>query len=167
MFIRKNHFYIIIGVIVILMAAFIIYSINNDNTSIDDKDDAIKLVEEFGGTLKNVSLLAPRDVVIKSIKDNYSPYVTEELLHKWINNPRIAPGRISSSPWPDRIEITEIEGLSEGEFSIKGRIVEVTSTEIEGGGAAVFRPIDLILRKTGNKWLIDKIIIRNFEWLIY
>jgi hypothetical protein len=24
----------------------------------------------------------------------------------------------------------------------------------------------LILKKTGNKWLIDKIIIRNYEWSI-
>lgn len=163
MYISKKNFYIIIAVIVVLMAAFIIYSINNDNSSTDENDDAIRLVEEFGSTMKNVSLLAPRDVVIKSIEDNYSPYVTEELLQKWINNPRIAPGRVSSSPWPERIEITEVDRLSDGEYSVKGRIVEITSTEAEGGGAAAFRPVELILRKTGNKWLIDKITIRNYE----
>jgi hypothetical protein len=57
----------------------------------------------------------------------------------------------------------EIIRMSEDEYSIKGRIVEVTSTEAEGGGAAAFRPVELILKKTGNKWLIDKIIIRNYE----
>lgn len=163
MYIRKNYFYIIIAVIVFLMALFIIYSINNDNSLDDENYEVIKLVEEFGGTLKNVSLLAPRDDVIKAIEDNYSPYVTEELLRKWIDNPRIAPGRISSSPWPERIEISEIERLSEGEYFVKGKIIEVTSTEVESGGAAAVRTVELIVRRVGNNWLIDEISIGKYE----
>jgi hypothetical protein len=163
MYISKNHFYIIIAVIVGLMALFIIYSINNDNSLNDENHDVIKLVEEFGGTLKNISLLAPKDEVIKAIEDNYSPYVTEELLRKWINNPRTAPGRISSSPWPERIEIGEIERLSDGEYSVKGKIIEVTSTEAGSGGAAAFRTVELIVRRVGNNWLIDEMTIGKYE----
>ena len=120
------------------------------------------MVEDFGSTLKNVSLLAPRDLVIEAIEANYSPYVTDELMQSWLAHPRRAPGRTTSSPWPERIEITEVVRLSEGEFSVKGRIVEVTSSEA-GGGAAVYRPVELIVRKVGNKWLIDDIRVGNYE----
>ena len=163
MYIRRNQFYIIIGIIVLLMAIFIIYSIGNDNDLNKDEEEVIKLVEDFGSTLKNVSLLAPRDAVIRAIEDNYSPYLTEELMQSWIAHPRRAPGRTTSSPWPDRIEINEVERLSEDEYSVKGRIVEVTSTEAEGGGAAAFRPIELSVIKIGNNWLIDKITTGNYE----
>ncbi|HOH69201.1 MAG TPA: hypothetical protein PLX37_01930 [Sedimentibacter sp.] len=162
MFIRRNQLYIIIAVIVFLMAAFIIYSIYNNDNSKDESKDVIVLVEDFGSTLKNVSLLAPRDLVIEAIEANYSPYVTDELMQSWLAHPRRAPGRTTSSPWPERIEITEVERLSEGEFSVKGRIVEVTSSEA-GGGAAVYRPVELIVRKVGNKWLIDDIRVGNYE----
>lgn len=163
MYISKKHFYIIIAVIVILMAMFIIYSIYNDNSLHDENHEVIKLVEEFGGTLKNISLLAPRDEVIKAIEDNYSPFVTEKLLRKWINNPRDAPGRISSSPWPERIEVSEVERLSDGEYYVKGKIIEVTSTEAESGGAAAARAVELIVRKVGNSWLIDEMTIDKYE----
>ena len=162
MFIRRNQLYIIIAVIVFLMAAFIIYSIYNNDNSKDESKDVIVLVEDFGSTLKNVSLLAPRDLVIEAIEANYSPYVTDELMQSWLAHPRRAPGRTTSSPWPERIEITEVVRLSEGEFSVKGRIVEVTSSEA-GGGAAVYRPVELIVRKVGNKWLIDDKRVGNYE----
>ena len=162
MFIRRNQLYIIIAVIVFLMAAFIIYSIYNNDNSKDESKDVIVLVEDFGSTLKNVSLLAPRDLVIEAIEANYSPYVTDELMQSWLAHPRRAPGRTTSSPWPERIEITEVVRLSEGEFSVKGRIVEVTSSEA-GGGAAVYRPVELIVRKFGNKRRIDDIRVGNYE----
>ncbi|HOG61966.1 MAG TPA: FeoB-associated Cys-rich membrane protein, partial [Sedimentibacter sp.] len=104
MFIKKNQFYIIIAVIVFLMAVYMIYSIRKDNRLNNNEENVIKLVEDFGSTLKNVPLLAPRDEVIQAIKDNYSPYVTDELMQNWIAHPRRAPGRTTSSPWPDRIE---------------------------------------------------------------
>ena len=162
MYIRKNQLYIIIGIIVLLMAIFIIYSISNDNGLNNDEEEVIKLVEDFGSTLKNVSLLAPRDAVIQAIEDNYSPYVTDGLMQSWIAHPRRAPGRTTSSPWPERIEITEVERPSEDEYLVIGRIVEVTSTEAEGGAAA-FRPVKLSVRKIENKWLIDDIIVGNYE----
>jgi hypothetical protein len=163
MYISKKHFYIIIAAIVILMAMFIIFSIYNDNSLNEENDEVIKLVEEFGEALKNVSLLAPKDVVVKAIEDNYSPYVTKELLRKWINDPRNAPGRISSSPWPERIEISEVERLSEGEYSVKGKIIEVTSTEVGSGGAAAVRAVELIVRRVGNNWLIDEMTTGKYE----
>jgi hypothetical protein len=91
------------------------------------------------------------------------PYITNELLQKWRNDPRSAPGRMLSSPWPERIEITEVERISDNEYSVKGKIIEVTSVELKSGGAAASRLVELTVRKMDNKWLIDNISIGNYE----
>ena len=161
MFIRKNHFYIIIAFIVVLMALVIFYFINNESNLNNDNDEVVRLVEEFGSTLKNVSLLAPRDLVIEAIEENYTPYVTDELLQNWINHPRRAPGKTTSSPWPDRIEITDVNRVSDAEYFVKGRIAEITSED--ANTAAAYRPIELTITRTDSKWLIDKITVYNYE----
>jgi hypothetical protein len=163
MYIRKDQIYFIIGIMVLLMAIFIIYSITNGNSLNNDEEEVIKLVENFGSTLKKVPLLAPRDALIQAIEENYSPYVTDELMQSWNAHPRRAPGRTTSSPWPDRIEVTEVKRLSEDEYSVIGRIVEVTSTGAEGGGAAALRPVELFVKKIENVWLIDEITTGNYE----
>ena len=56
-----------------------------------------------------MSLSAPAAVVKKSMTDNYSEFVTPELLSKWESDPKNAPGRLVSSPWPDHIEILSVE----------------------------------------------------------
>ncbi len=161
MFIRKKYFYILIALIIALMALFIIYSINDKDSQNNDNDEVIKLVEEFGSTLKNVSLLAPRDLVIQAIEENYTPYITNGLLQNWINHPRRAPGRTTSSPWPDRIEITDVNRVSEDEYFVRGRVAEITSDDSQG--PAAYRPIEFTVIRTGSKWLIDKITLYNYE----
>ena len=52
------------------------------------------VIEDFGKTLKTVSLQSP--IANDEMKDNYSPYVTPELLEKWMNDLSKAPGRIAS-----------------------------------------------------------------------
>ncbi|MGQ9824382.1 MAG: hypothetical protein ACUVSK_05195, partial [Desulfotomaculales bacterium] len=66
------------------------------------------LVEDFGGRLQAVSLLAPKEAVQKSIRENYGDLVMPALLAWWLENPAGAPGRELSSPWPDRIEIRSV-----------------------------------------------------------
>ncbi len=39
-----------------------------------------KLVEDFGGKLKMVSLMAPQDTVKQSLQENYADFVTTDLL---------------------------------------------------------------------------------------
>ncbi|HOQ09731.1 MAG TPA: copper amine oxidase N-terminal domain-containing protein, partial [Syntrophomonadaceae bacterium] len=75
------------------------------NTPDNEQAVVSKLVADFGQRLKNVSLLAPDDVVTKSIKENYAEYVSPELLAQWQKDPANAPGRLTSSPWPERIDI--------------------------------------------------------------
>jgi hypothetical protein len=119
---------------------------------------AIKsLVEAFGKMLQRVSLLAPKAKVIQSIQENYSAYVSPTLLEKWKNRPQSAPGRMVSSPWPDRIEVLSITKRSKNEYEVKGQIIEITSMEKVGGGYSSKKGITLEVKKIRNHWLIDAV----------
>lgn len=142
-----------------------IYNPNNISEIVDsqEKYQIIKIVDGFGRKLKNVPLLAPKEILIKSIKDNYGIYVTDRLLEKWIKDPSKAPGRLTSSPWPDRIEIKSICKIDELTYKVKGEIIEITSNEVISDGVAIRRPIILIVRKINNYWLIDEVVLENYK----
>ena len=134
----------------------------NDGIQQSDESDKVavaKLVEDFGSKLQAVSLLAPEDILKKSMQDNYSNFVSPALLAKWESNPEDAPGRLTSSPWPDRIEILSNEKLLDNVYEVKGEIIEITSSEKEKVGIAAKRPITLTVKKMGDKWLIDNVVL--------
>jgi peptidoglycan hydrolase-like protein with peptidoglycan-binding domain len=121
------------------------------------------LVEAFGKKLSLVPLSASKDLVIDGIQKNYSAFVTSSLLAKWQSNPENAPGRWVSSPWPDRIEISAIVKASEDTYKVNGEIIEITSVEMENGGIAAERSIDLVVKKTGTGWLIDDVVLGSYS----
>lgn len=120
------------------------------------------LVENFGKKLQMVSLLAPKDIAAKTIKENYGDYATPELLQKWMADPQSAPGRTVSSPWPDRIDIFYVEPGENDQYSVRGEIIEVTSTELANGGIAAKRPIELTVRKADSRWLISSVTLGEY-----
>ncbi|NYB72952.1 protease complex subunit PrcB family protein [Sedimentibacter hydroxybenzoicus DSM 7310] len=120
-----------------------------------ERNEVINLVQNFGGQLKMVSLLAPEDIIKENMEKYYCEYVTSKLIEDWLDNPAKAPGRLLSSPWPERIDILEIEKLSEDEYEVKGNIIELTSAELKEGGIAVGKPITLNIKKYDEKWVID------------
>jgi hypothetical protein len=128
-----------------------------------DKAAVIKVAESFGKKLQMVSLLAPKAELEKSMKENYGELVTQELINEWLKDPENAPGRLTSSPWPDRIEVLTVEKSEEGEYKVTGVIIEVTSTEQAGGGAAAKRPITLEVEKEGDRWIIDEVTLGEYE----
>jgi hypothetical protein len=65
-------------------------------------------------------LLASSADIEKSMDENYGGYVTPELMKKFLSDPENAPGRLASSPWPDRIEIASAEKISEGLYKVGG-----------------------------------------------
>jgi hypothetical protein len=121
-------------------------------TNGDEEVEVMVIVEDFGKTLQTISLQSPN--AAEEMKENYSPFVTPQLLKKWVNNISTAPGRIVSSPWPDRIEITSIKKRSSTEFSITGDIVEVTSMELVNGRAANRIPVHITVEKVQGNWMI-------------
>ena len=78
-------------------------------------------------------------------------------------DPRNDPGRLTSSPWPDRIEIWAVEKSSVNEYKVDGEIIEVTSTEKAEGGIAAKKPITLAVKKIDNRWLINDVKLGEYK----
>ncbi|MGI6605313.1 MAG: hypothetical protein ACOX2S_09905 [bacterium] len=137
----------------------------NKSTPPDVQDDIVaveSLVEEFGSRLQLVSLLAPENVVAKSIEEHYGDLVSPELLAQWQNDPQNAPGRAVSSPWPDRIDSIKVRRVSDDEYEASGEIIEITSVEKENGGAHAKLPIILVVKKIDGRWLIDAVTLGRY-----
>jgi len=121
-------------------------------TQNNDEEAVNSLVEDFGKRLQLVSLLAPEDVLEESMQENYGEFVAPSLLKEWLKDPVNAPGRLTSSPWPDRIEILGTEKISEGAYEVKGEIIEVANGSDE---IVEKRPITLVVEKIDGKLLIN------------
>jgi hypothetical protein len=113
-----------------------------------------ELVETFGKRLQNVSLLSPD--AGQELHQQYSEYVSPALLETWRSDIAAAPGRMVSSPWPDRIEIAALEKINVDQYVVTGSIIEVTSAEISSGEAANRIPIQIEVEKTQGRWLITE-----------
>lgn len=121
----------------------------------EDEAAVTRLVEDFGGKLKDVSLLAPAEQLAASIQEHYGEFVTPVLLDAWQRDPQQAPGRVSSSPWPELIEVVSVEQSAEGAYEVQGKVIEMTSVEMTQGGIAAQRPITLTVEKNAGRWLIS------------
>lgn len=128
-----------------------------------ERNEVIKLVQNFGEQLKMVSLLAPNDIIKENMEKYYGEFVTPMLIENWLNDPENAPGRFVSSPWPERIDILSVEKTFEDEYKITGNIIEITSVELTEGGIAAKRPITLNVKKFDGKWLIDSAEIGDYN----
>jgi len=148
---KTRDIIIIIG-ITILLAVAIGYSISNRVVS-GPEAEIRSLVTEFGTKLRLVSLAAPSSTVFESIKDNYGPYISQGLLEGWEMAPERAPGKMTSSPWPDRIEIFAVDKDDEdGSYDVQGMVIEVTSAD--GAKAASQYAVALKIRNQDGKWVI-------------
>jgi hypothetical protein len=118
----------------------------------NEADAAVRAqVTAFGQKLKDVSLLAPD--AGSQIEMKYRDYIAPELLSQWKQNPPLALGRQTSSPWPDRIEVGAVVKQSDTNYRVDGTVIEITNADKAGEPAAMY-PVVLILEKRGNAWLI-------------
>jgi hypothetical protein len=129
--------------------------VKNDSSG----EEVVRIVKAFGDNLKNVSLLAPPDILLKSMREHYGETVTEVLIQRWLSDPVNAPGRLTSSPYPDRIDVIKTTGISKKEYKVEGNIIEAASTE----KTVTKRPVTLTLKKTGDKWLIHDVVLGGYE----
>jgi hypothetical protein len=106
---------------VVLLAGFLLISPTGDVA-------ARTVSADFVSQLKNVPLTAETEDIRAAIERYYKPYVTEELLNQWLADPQSAPGRETSSPWPDRIFIKQV--VPQGEtYVINADVLYMTSVE--------------------------------------
>lgn len=109
-------------------------------------------VVAFGNQLKNVSLVAPS--AASDIEQQYSPYVSRSLLSTWTSHPNSAPGRQTSSPWPDHIDIIDIERSLANQYDVRGMLVYKTSEDLANGDAGSENLALTVISEEGV-WKID------------
>ena len=135
------------------MTLFLLAGCARPGPNSDDETQVRAVVTAFGGKLGQVSLLAP--TAADDIRTQYAPYVSPALLEQWASDPSKAPGRTVSSPWPDRIEIDSVSAVSASQYSVSGRVIEVTSVEAtNGGGAAYEIPVRITVQDGQGHWEI-------------
>jgi hypothetical protein len=151
----KNVLIGLVGLIVlIVIGALFINSFAPDRVDPQDEQEIRALVMNFGEGLKNVPLSAPSEATAQAISNEYSRFVTEDLLETWLQDPPQAPGRLTSSPWPDRIEIISV-AKSGTTYIVRGNIILMTSTEVSQGGNAGTEPVLISVRKEDGMWRIS------------
>lgn len=123
-------------------------------TSANQEAEVRKLVENFGKRLQVVSLQSPD--AAQQLQKQYSEFVSPALLEMWLNDVSTAPGRMVSSPWPDRIEITAVSKEGSERYEVTGFIVDVTSTEVGTGEAAAKIPVRMVVQRERGGWLITE-----------
>lgn len=130
----------------------------SEESSVDEERAVRGVVERFGARLQSVPLSVPdENVIAKQIRKEYGPFVTPELLESWTTNPRNAPGRAVSSPWPEEIKILEAREVEEGLFRVEGKVIYMSSAEIAQGGVAARERVVLSVRKgRDGTWRISE-----------
>ncbi len=111
-------------------------------------------VVEFGSKLKNVSLLAPDAAA--QIKAQYGTYASPALIAQWQADPSGAPGRRTSSPWPDRIEVLGVSPSGLTSYSVRGNVIEVASADAPLAPVAVY-PVELTVEISGGSLIITSL----------
>ena len=126
-------------------------------------DPAVRrVVTSFGDRMKLVSLQAPDSTATEQLDGAYADIVSAELLARWRSDPERAPGRLTSSPWPDRIEIDSARADDAGGCVIDGTLIHMTSVEATGGGAAGRDAVRITLRAAADSaWRISAYEVRS------
>ncbi|HWB33990.1 MAG TPA: hypothetical protein VG753_01560 [Candidatus Paceibacterota bacterium] len=110
-------------------------------------------VTSFGSQLQMVSLMASTSIAADAIGQYYGAYVDPTLLQSWEANPSSAPGRETSSPWPDHIDITSVVNNPDGSYTVQGSVAEVANGA-QGTTTVDSYPVSLTLTNNGGVWLI-------------
>lgn len=151
---QKKNRSLTIGIIVgaIIVVGFISLYFGPAAQSARTDDRATALITEFGTKLKNVPLLGDDASVTKAIEENYAPYVTPDVLNDWKTNHAHAPGRLTSSPWPERLTVAAMVPQGSGRI-INGEVILVTSEEKAGESADTVPYVALVVQIDGE-WKI-------------
>lgn len=125
---------------------------------VTEEQEVTDLVVDFGKNLKNVSLSAEQSVLVEAIEKEYKKYVTFELLASWLTSPSTAPGRPTSSPWPERIEVDSTDRVDLTTFTVHAKVVWLTSVAVSDEESAFVQPVEIAVRKIDKKWLIGSYV---------
>lgn len=152
--VSSHHSFMYLWIVgAVLVLGGLVYSyIGSHPTGIIDgshEGDVRTTIAQFGNQLNSVSLESP--TVAEEIRSSFGPYVTPELLATWVKDPSRAPGRQTSSPWPDHIKVDTVIKNETGAYDVMGRIILKTSTEDAG-----IIPVSLTVANVDGSFLITR-----------
>lgn len=116
--------------------------------TISDEEQVRNVVTEFGAHLKNVPLASGPNILRTTIEKEYSDHLTPLLLLRFLDDPAHAPGRPTSSPWPENIEIKSVQKIGDY-YEVEGQVVWMTST-----GEADRTPVFITVANIDGTWLV-------------
>jgi hypothetical protein len=114
-------------------------------------------VSDFGGCLKSVKLDVPKQGTITAMERGMKRLITDRLYRAFVQDSSKIPGRITSSPWPDSIQIDSMQKLDDTSYTVSGEIILMTSDALAQGGNAGETPVTLTLVEVNGTWLIDDV----------
>jgi hypothetical protein len=156
---KRNNLLKLAGIIVVgLLVVAYVWNTQKDTPSsnlVGGEYAVSGITKAFGANLKMVSLMAPAEEVSTAMDRQYKPFVTPELLAAWKSDPMSAPGRLTSSPYPDRIEIASVSKLSKTSYKVTGNVIEVTNASKGATETASVYPIALTYTNVDGTWLIS------------
>jgi hypothetical protein len=153
MSILTRYIIVLVTLVVASGAAYGYYSYVQSESSTSDVAQVRITVAGLGDKLQQVPLIAPSNVVAFAMDKYYSLYVNPDLLTAWKKDPTKAPGRLTSSPWPDRIDITGTTKNKDGTYTVNGSVIEVAKTA-DGQAPANNYPVRFVLTKGPDGWQI-------------
>jgi len=145
---RREYFLLIVGLILLIITGSAVYYMQRAPNRAKDMSEVSTLVTSFGNYEKSISPLGPTETVESDIQQSYGQFITNNLLQQWRADPSHAPGRLTSSPWPDHIVVDSITPQGSG-YAVSGHIVMMTST---GESGSV--PVVMLVIRENNAWKI-------------
>lgn len=143
---QTTYRWVTAGILALVLALISVVLYMNDGFGLNSSSSARTAVEEFGLQMQTVSLLETD--ASSTMASAYGSLVTSDLLQRWQTDPENAPGRLTSSAYPDRIEISTIAKQGRG-YIVQGEVVMMTST-----GEAGRTPVILQVIPQDGEWLI-------------
>ncbi len=148
-----------VGVLMYYQRAKIQHAVTDTATTTPDilNEQAVRdVVTKFGTNVKMVPLTASSTAITNAIQTYYSEYVAPELIAEWTKTPTNAPGRRTSSPWPDHIDILSASKSTDTMYIVRGNMIEKTSVEEMNGGSSGAYPVSFVVENRNGKWLITR-----------
>ena len=145
---RREYFLLIVGLILLIVTGASVYYIQRAPNRSRDIAQVTQLVTTFGASQKSISPVGPATSTSHDIQSGYGPLVTSQLLEQWEADPAHAPGRLTSSPWPERIVIDSISPQGAG-YSVSGHTIMTSET-----GESSQVPVVMLVVRENAEWKI-------------
>ncbi len=149
-----------VGVIVLLLLAvvagfYLRKETPHQSTTVSNADDSAirSRMQEFGTKFKSVSLLAPD--ATKQIADTYGPYASAELIAQWQKDPSLAPGKQTSSPWPERLDVVSVSPEGPDGYLVEANVIEMVNGPSGTEPVGVYA-VGMRVEKPADTWIITE-----------